>query len=141
MQQLDHKQIIVKAAVRVPPRSEQQIIDWLRRLVAAVDMKVVIGPFAQYVDTVGNEGVTGVVCIETSHSSIHVWDQADVPFIQFDLYSCKAFDPNVVLNFIREFDPYSIEWVMMDRNSEIKEIKRGEEQHSATSNVMHLKSI
>lgn len=125
MQNLDHKHILVTASVKNPPRSEEFIIDWLRRLIAAVDMKIVSGPYAKYVTTAGNEGLTAIVSIETSHSSIHVWSEEEIPFIKFDLYSCKTFDPSVPLSFINEFEPHSFEWILLDRNSGINEIARG----------------
>jgi len=128
---LDHKHIIITATVKNPPRAEDVIIDWMRRLVTAVDMKIIFGPYAKHVDNPGVEGVTAVVCIETSHSSIHVWDETEVPYLKFDLYSCKTFDPAIPIKFIQEFQPYDVDWVLFDRNSsELVEIGRGKESYS-----------
>lgn len=122
---LDHKHILVTAHIAKPPVSEEAIKDWMRRLVAAVDMKIVVGPFAHYVTTEGNEGLTAVVCIETSHASMHVWSEAKVPFLKFDLYSCKSFEVDTVLDLLGEFAPTYMEWMLLDRNNRITVVSKG----------------
>ena len=103
MQDLNHKHIMVYATVKNPPTDTDLMKDWFIRLVEAVDMKVVIPPQVVNLRTPGNEGITGVVTIETSHSSIHVWECAPVAFLNFDLYSCKDFDPQTILKLISVF--------------------------------------
>lgn len=122
---LDHKHLLVKAFVKNPPTDESKMIDWMTRLVANVNMKIVQGPFVKYVTAEGNEGLTGAVCIETSHSSFHCWDKAEKPFIQFDLYSCSCFKPESVLKMFEEFDVVSHEWMFIDRNDNLKIISQG----------------
>jgi S-adenosylmethionine/arginine decarboxylase-like enzyme len=116
MQDLDHKHMLVYAAMANPVRDAAALEQWFIRLVDAVDMKVLITPQAIRCDTQGNEGVTGIVCIETSHASAHFWETAKVPFCQFDIYSCKRFDPSKVLDLFNEFDPYFYNWTLIDRN-------------------------
>lgn len=115
---LDHKHIIVNAVVKNPPKEgdEEFVKDWLRRLIAAVNMKIVIGPHVHYCKADENEGITASVNIETSHAALHVWDKLDKALFRFDLYSCATFDPQVVVDFIKEFDPTSLEFVVLDRN-------------------------
>lgn len=128
LQDLDHKHLLVYATVKHPPTNPELVKDWLNRLVEAVGMKVVIPPQVVNLQTPGNEGITGVVTIETSHSSIHVWESAKVAFLQFDLYSCKAFDPDTVMTLIGEFEPYFYEFMLIDRNDEFRVIERRVEQ-------------
>ncbi len=47
-------------------------------------------------------GVTGVVVLSTSHCSIHTWPARDKPFFVLDVYSCRDFDPGLVLTFLRD---------------------------------------
>lgn len=128
LQDLDHKHIFVYATVRKPPTDPEKVKDWFVRLVAGVGMNVVISPQVVNLQTPGNEGITGIVTIETSHSSIHVWESLEVAFLQFDLYSCKAFDPAIVLKFIGEFEPYFYEYMLVDRNDQFKVVERRTEQ-------------
>lgn len=128
LQDLDHKHLFVYATVKSPPTDPDKMKDWFCRMVEAVGMKVVIPPQVVNLKTPGNEGITGVVTIETSHSSIHVWESAEVAFLQFDLYSCKAFDPMIVLRLISEFDPYFYEFMLVDRNDDFKVIEQRTEQ-------------
>lgn len=45
-------------------------------------------------------GWTGNVIIETSHITIHTFEDGD--YIAFDLFSCKTFDEQVVIKFLEE---------------------------------------
>lgn len=112
-----HRHILVRANVARPPRDAATVADWLRRLVAAVDMKVFFGPEAIRCDTLGNEGVTGVIGLETSHASIHCWDTSvEQPYLTMDLYSCANYEVQTVLDFIREFEPVRGHWALYDRD-------------------------
>ena len=112
----DHRHLILKATgLRAPPRDPAAVEAWLLRLVRAVRMKVLLGPFAVRCDTPGNEGVTGAVVIETSHAAVHVWEGAD-PFLQLDLYSCAWFGSGEVTRLVDEFAPEAVEWTVVDRN-------------------------
>lgn len=124
---LDHKHILVAAYdLKNPPKTAEEVDVWLRRLVDLVGMKILMGPYSILCQTVGNEGVTGIVCIETSHASIHVWSECVKPFLRMDLYSCKDFDENQVIEMVREFKPYLIGFNVFDRNGLQADQKEGE---------------
>lgn len=89
---------------------------WLKRLVKAVDMEILHGPHVVSCSDPGNEGTTGVVVLSTSHSSVHIWDQEDVPYLKMDLYSCKRFDIQTVLAMLGELDARLCEYQVIDRN-------------------------
>lgn len=118
-----HKHMLVNAKVKNPIKTEQEAIDFLTDLVRRVDMKIIKGPFAQYLDVEGNRGLTAIVMIETSHIAFHIWDETDPGMLQFDLYTCGSLDKFTVLNALNErFDIKSIEWILFDReNGFIKE--------------------
>ena len=71
-----HKHLIIRTEVNNPPGKDKQeyIKDWFRTLVKDIDMKLLAGPYCEYVDVPGNEGLTCVCIIETSHIAMHVWD-------------------------------------------------------------------
>lgn len=115
--QLNHKHILVTArGLKNPPTDPEQVKNWLTRLVAAVNMKVLLGPYATYCEEPDNEGVTGIICLVTSHASIHVWHKAVEPFLKLDLYSCDDFESATVLNLLKEFEPSYTEHMVIDRN-------------------------
>jgi S-adenosylmethionine/arginine decarboxylase-like enzyme len=118
--QLDHKHLIVNATVKKPLVDVDLTIDWLKRVIDAVGMKIVIGPHAHYCTSDENEGITAACCIATSHASCHFWDKLDPALFRFDLYSCATFDKDIVLDLIKEFEPITIDWIMIDRNEELK---------------------
>ena len=94
---LYHKHLLVNARVENPIRSEEEAITFLKTLVERIDMKILQGPFASYVDKPGNRGITGIVLIETSHIAFHIWDEVDPSLLQFDLYTCGQLDLSKVL--------------------------------------------
>ncbi len=121
---LDHKHLLLTATVARPLVDVVATKDWLVRLVAALGMKVAAGPIAHYCTAQDNNGITGAVCIETSHCSIHVWDQAEVPFAQMDVYSCAAFEVDDVIPFVMEMEPYHYQWVLVDRNHALSVVRK-----------------
>ena len=123
----NHLHLLVKGYVKNPPKTAETLNVWLSELVSKVDMKVVAGPTSVYVDEPGNEGVTGTITLATSHAAIHVWDAEEPAMFQFDIYSCKDYDPNVVLNHIdNNFDLKEAYWSFIDRNkNEFFELKNG----------------
>jgi len=127
MQELKHKHILVNAEfLEKPPTvgDEELVENWMRRLVQAVNMKIVIEPRAHYVTKEGNEGITACTCIETSHAAMHVWDKTTPTMLRFDLYSCADFNPNTVIEMIKEFQPKKINYTVIDRDHEIHTTER-----------------
>ena len=123
----NHLHLLVKGYVKNPPKTAETLNVWLSELVSKVDMKVVAGPTSVYVDEPGNEGVTGTITLATSHAAIHIWDAEEPAMFQFDIYSCKDYDPNVVLNHINtNFDLKEAYWSFIDRNKdEFFELRNG----------------
>lgn len=115
-----HKHLLVNAKVNTPIRKEEEAIEFLNNLVKRIDMKIIKGPFAHFVDNdaEGNSGLTAIVMIETSHIAFHIWDQVNPGLLQFDLYTCGKLDLNEVLKALRErFDIVSMDYVLYDREN------------------------
>lgn len=111
-----HKHLLVNAKVKNPMASEQEAIDFLNTLVDRINMKIIKGPFASYVDKPGNKGLTAIVMIETSHIAFHIWDEKDPSLVQFDLYTCGELDlSKVLLAFGEYFEVVNLDYVMFDR--------------------------
>ena len=114
-----HKHLIIRAEVGKPLKEEQLAIDWMNKLVNKIGMKVMMGPFAKYLDVVGNRGLTAVAIIETSHIALHVWDEDKPALVQLDVYTCGPLDPYDVVEALREFHPVKIEMKYLDRESKL----------------------
>ena len=113
-----HKHLLVNARVKDPIASEEKGIDFLTRLVERIDMKVIQGPFASYVDKPGNRGLTAIVMIETSHIAFHIWDEEDPSLLQFDLYTCGKLNLSQVLLALGEtFNVINLEYQLFDREN------------------------
>ena len=123
MKKLVHKHVLIKASVNNPPKEEVVLNTWFKELVSEIKMNVCIEPRSRYVDAPGNRGITGVVGIETSHCSMHVWDEMSPGIIQMDVYSCAEFEPETVLNKLNEFGLVSYEMMFIDREDGFKVIR------------------
>ena len=70
----------------------------LRELPSRIDMNILAGPYV--VEGVPhNPGWTGFVIIDKSHISIHTFDEGNL--ISIDVFSCKPFDAESALSYIR----------------------------------------
>ena len=111
-----HKHLLINAKVNKPMKSEDEAIEFLKDLVTSIDMKIIKGPFASYVDVVGNRGLTAMVMIETSHIAFHIWDEQSPALLQFDLYTCGSLDTESVLTTIeKSFEVTSLDYQLFDR--------------------------
>lgn len=122
---LQHKHLLIRAEVSNPPKDEEYIKEWFKRLIADIDMKLLRGPISAYVDVPGNKGLTCVAIIETSHIAMHVWDEEEPGLMQLDVYTCGAFDPDRVFSAIQEFVPTKVDFKYLDREHEFQELKNG----------------
>jgi S-adenosylmethionine/arginine decarboxylase-like enzyme len=98
------------------------IEEWLQELVDRIGMKVLSGPYAEYVHVPGNRGVTGLVIIETSHIAMHVWDEEQPGLMQLDVYTCGPLDPDIVFDALDEFVPVKVEYKYLDREHGLIEV-------------------
>ena len=124
---LNHQLMIGTAYINNPPTTVEQANGWLKSLIKKIGMEVLMGPFTVDCVTEGNEGITGIVVMSTSHASFHCWHLVERPFLTFDVYSCRSLDPQIVLDHFAEFEPNKIDWVMMDRNE--ANIETGRDTH------------
>ena len=122
-----HKHFILRAEVKHPPgeKSKQRIWNWMFFLIKDIGMKIMFGPEVRYVRTEGNEGLTAVAIIETSHVALHVWEKQNPPLLQLDVYTCGPFKPEVVLKAIKEFQPTKIQWKYLDRETDLNTVDIG----------------
>ena len=116
MKPLVHKHVIIRAEVLNPPTDETTASNQIQTLIDRIGMKVLMGPFAKYVEMKGNRGLTVAVIIETSHIVLHSWDETDPALIQLDVYTCGAFDPRTVFEWVEEYyNPVKMEYKYLDR--------------------------
>ena len=120
---LQHKHLLLNATIKTPIRDTAEAIAFLENLVTSIDMKIVQGPFASYVEAEGNRGVTAIVMIETSHIAFHIWDEKEPAEMKFDLYTCGALAPAAVLQKVDEqFGLIHADWMVLDREEGFQEI-------------------
>jgi len=121
--ELKHKHLLIRAEVQNPPKNEEETISWMRKLIKTIDMNILAGPYSSQVSKKGNKGLSGVVIIDTSHISIHTWDEQQPALIQLDVYSCKEFKKADVIDCLEEFKPITVEYKYFDRETNFIEVK------------------
>ena len=111
-----------------PPTDEKLVSNSVKTLIELIGMKLLMGPYAKYVDMPGNRGLTVASIIETSHIVMHTWDECDPAMIQLDVYTCGPFDPNVVFTWLEQYKPTKIDYKYIDREFDLHEIPLREQQ-------------
>jgi S-adenosylmethionine/arginine decarboxylase-like enzyme len=121
---LEHKHLIVRAELQDPPYSVIEIKNWMIDLVKAIDMNILMGPYAVYSDMPGNQGLTAVTIIETSHIALHVWDEVSPALAQLDVYTCSSLDIEDVFNAIKVWNPSKVEYKYINRETGLTLIEK-----------------
>ncbi len=142
---MKHKHLLINAQVMQPIAEAEPLEEWLTKLVEVIDMVIAIPAKAVMVGDIGNAGPTGLVGLKTSHASIHVWtpetpEQVGKPCLcQIDVYSCKDFNPQDVLNYIDEtMELYYCDYQFIDRDP-IYGFKTLENKSIASDSFMEAK--
>ena len=122
---LEHKHLIVRSELNNPPKCTSAIDLWMRKLVDTIGMKILMGPYSVYSDMVGNQGLTAVTIIETSHIAMHVWDEVEPALMQLDVYTCSTLNVDDVFEAIKQFDPVTVEYKYIDREHDLTLLSNG----------------
>lgn len=122
---LEHKHLIIRAELKNPPKCAEAIQDWMKLLVDKIGMKILMGPYAIYSDMIGNQGLTAVTIIETSHIAMHVWDEVDPALMQLDVYTCSALRIEDVFEALGDFSPVDVQFKYIDREHNLTLLERG----------------
>jgi len=121
---LIHKHLIIRAEANRVPTDEKQLTKWLTEFIDSIGMKILMGPYVKYCTMEGNRGITGIAVIETSHITIHVWDEPNPALMQIDVYSCAEFDPYIIAEKIKsDFDVVKIDYKYLNRETGLKPIR------------------
>ena len=132
---IQHKHLLINATIENPITSTDDAKIFLANLVESIDMKIIQGPFASYVDKEGNKGLTAIVMIETSHIAFHIWDEIDPALIQFDLYTCGQLELDKVMSIFKDtFNLIEMEYVLFDRENGFVVEQKGGEANGITYN-------
>ncbi|MFM1858056.1 MAG: hypothetical protein RLZ05_1116 [Bacteroidota bacterium] len=122
---VQHKHLIIRSYINKPPLAEDvnTLTDWIRKLIRTIDMKILGGPYTTYCDVKGNQGMTSVTIIETSHIALHTWDETSPALLQLDVYSCADFDPKIIFKLVDEkFEATKTEYKFINRENGLEEV-------------------
>lgn len=92
------RQRLVVEGVPAAPLDRQQVSDYLRALGEVTDMVVLADPVTHRSD---RYGWAGWVHWETSGAHLYAWDTPRL-FFSVDVYTCKPFEPQAVIDFTAE---------------------------------------
>ena len=95
-----HLMLNAKIAKQVSPLSRERCDRFVEKLLRAVDMERLCDMCYSDATDPGYPGQSFVQMITTSHCSLHYFSDRDE--IYFDLYSCKKYDPDRVIELLRK---------------------------------------
>lgn len=125
---IEHKHMLVRARIEFPPVDPDIAKLALIDLVSQIGMKLLGGygqnnwqnPQAVYCSDPANRGLTAFALIETSHISMHVWDQESPALLELDVYTCAALDEGKVLSWMEQFGLLEHTFWVLDRKEELR---------------------
>lgn len=94
-----HRQRLVIEGLVSEPITAAAISDYLRKIGALADMHVLAAPVTHRSPAFG---WAGWIHWETSGAHFYAWDRPDL-FFSVDIYTCKPFDPSVIINFTEAY--------------------------------------
>lgn len=111
-----HQHLLIKASITDFPTEPGDGNDMLLGLVEEIGMVPVTTPQSKYVDTYGNEGLTGSINLATSHIAYHIFE--DQNMLMMDVYSCCHFDTYSALAYLNNYFQFSkIVYLVVDRDN------------------------
>ncbi len=94
-----HRQRLVIEGVPARPVDDAQIRAYLSALSGELHMRQLVEPVTHRSD---RYGWAGWIHWETSGAHFYAWEQPRL-FFSVDVYTCKAFDPDVAVGFTADF--------------------------------------
>ena len=112
---LVHDHLLVRAEVDRPPMKQDRdkLQKQMKDLIEAIDMNILSGPHTEWSNVEGNEGYSSVAIIDTSSITFHSWTNG---IIQLDVYSCKSFPIQKILDWLGQFGIQKIDYKFIDRD-------------------------
>jgi S-adenosylmethionine/arginine decarboxylase-like enzyme len=115
---LEHLHLLVQGTM-INPLSKLEIENFILNLIQNIDMDIIGGPHVYRSDIAGNEGFTTITAITTSHVVMHTWDTG---LIQLDVYSCKNFNIQDIIDMLSRISITDIKFKFLDRSNGFKTI-------------------
>ena len=132
MPRIEHHHMLLRLETqRCPERADvRQTETLIHEIIKDIGMNQLDTPRVYYVtEPKYNEGLTGIVPIQTSHIAFHFWNSPDREILccpesrcllQFDLYTCGTLVPAQiakVLAHLAEYKPTHAELTLLNRNT------------------------
>lgn len=94
-----HRQRLVVEGFPAKAISDTEIKDYLSKLSDVTDMTTLLEPVTHCSD---KYGWAGWIHWETSGAHFYAWEKP-ILFFSVDIYTCKAFDPETVIEFTKNY--------------------------------------
>jgi S-adenosylmethionine/arginine decarboxylase-like enzyme len=117
---------MINAKVDNPMSTETQMKEFLEKLTANVNIKIIKDPIIIYFHEEGNRGLRAISMTESNHMSVHIWDEPRPSLVRFDIYSGMDLDWQRVLETFKEyFDCDTFNFALIDRKHAFQGLSKG----------------
>lgn len=102
-----------KVGVLIGENDGARLEKFLHEFLDVIDMKCLISPRLAFSHQAAWTGIMGIV---TSHIAFHYWTKER--YLQLDIYSCRTFDQEKAIRYIRAFwDTRDERYLLIDRET------------------------
>lgn len=121
--ELAHHHLLVNCTFNSTPFQSASYCEWwIQGIIDEIGMNPLYGPLAVSCHNEYNTGLSAFAIIDTSHISLHSWDNLSPNLVQLDVYSCKKFDKDIILNAVKDKNPLSLKYKFIDRSDNFIEV-------------------
>ena len=115
---MKHKHLLVQSTFNESPFVNENFTNkWIENYHKLIEMNLLCSPKSVRCEELNNEGISSFCLITTSHVCLHSWDKKSPNLVQLDVYSCKDFNVDTVLNEINKFNPIELNYKLLDRSN------------------------
>jgi len=117
----NYQQLLINGITKSPVKNVQYAEIWMKDLLSLIENQVIIGPICYYLEKDNRRGLVCICATETSHITLHIWDEPFPCKIQFDFYTCDELPLNkIVENLESKLGLYNYNYLIIEREEEFK---------------------
>lgn len=113
-----HNHLMINAETAFPITNKWQLRKFLKGIAETVGVHRVGGTRVRYSRRAGARGLIGSLMLDTSHISIHIFDEPTPAHVRIDVYTSNSMDVELtILKIVNDLKIDDIQWLHYNRTS------------------------